>query len=213
MRKYGTRQQIFVTVFVVITIWKENSASDLFSFWYAAATKNFSWHLSFIIWFLVTGCSNEKNNFVQVNLCQKLFFLHQLTHTMTTDCSLNYKFNTWKFLAQNMGRTCCVQKLFLTFRTISVYKMFSPCSAKRRASDKDLPVWLYEICCISSGLNSASQFWLSSIFLYSVLWKRGTYTYSMTIFDIFKVNISNYSKLIISRPLVVNEGNSTVIQL
>ena len=125
VRKYGTRQQIFVTVFVVITIWKENSASDLFSFRYAAATKNFSWHLSFIIWFLVTGCSNEKNNFVQVNLCQKLFFLHQLTHTMTTDCSLNYKFNTWKFLAQNMGRTCCVQKLFLTFRTISVHNMLS----------------------------------------------------------------------------------------
>jgi hypothetical protein len=39
-----------------------------------------------------------------------------------------------------MGRTCCVQKLFLTFRTISVPNMFSPCSAKRRASDKDLPV-------------------------------------------------------------------------
>ena len=48
--------------------------------------------------------------------------------------------NTWKFLAQNMGRTCCVQKLFLTFRAISVHNMFSPCSAKRRASDKDLPV-------------------------------------------------------------------------
>ena len=31
---------------------------------------------------------------VQVNLCQKLFFLHQLTQNMTTDCSLNYKFNT-----------------------------------------------------------------------------------------------------------------------
>ena len=28
---------------------------------------------------------------VQVNLCQKLLFLHQLTHNMTTDCSLNYK--------------------------------------------------------------------------------------------------------------------------
>ena len=59
---------------------------------------------------------------------------------MTTDCSLNYKFKTWKFQAQNMGRTCCVQKLFLTFRTISVHNMFSPCSAKRRASDKDLHV-------------------------------------------------------------------------
>ena len=60
---------------------------------------------------------------------------------MTTDCSLNYKFNRWKFLAQNMeGRTWSIQKLFLTFRTIFVHNMFSPCSAKRRDSDKDLPV-------------------------------------------------------------------------
>ena len=40
---------------------------------------------------------------VQVNLCQKLLFLHQLIHNITTDCSLNYKINTWKFQAQNMG--------------------------------------------------------------------------------------------------------------
>ena len=46
----------------------------------------------------------------------------------------------WKSQAQNMGRTCCAQKLFLTFRTISVHKMFSPYSEKIRASDKDLPV-------------------------------------------------------------------------
>ena len=31
---------------------------------------------------------------VQVNLCQKLLFLHQLIHNMTTYCSLNCKFNT-----------------------------------------------------------------------------------------------------------------------
>ena len=31
---------------------------------------------------------------VQLNLCQKLLFMHQLTHNMKTDCSLNYKFNT-----------------------------------------------------------------------------------------------------------------------
>ena len=37
----------------------------------------------------------------------------------------------------NLGRTCCVQNLFLTFRTIIVHNMFSPFSAKRRASDKD----------------------------------------------------------------------------
>ena len=44
-----------------------------------------------------------------------------------------------KIPSSNLGRTCCVQKLFLTFRTIFVHNMFSPCSAKRRASDKDLP--------------------------------------------------------------------------
>ena len=38
-----------------------------------------------------------------VNLCLKLLFLHQLTHNMTTDCSLKYKFNTWKFQAQTWG--------------------------------------------------------------------------------------------------------------
>ena len=36
----------------------------------------------------------EKNRQLQVNLYQKLLFLHQLTHNMTTDCSLNQKFNT-----------------------------------------------------------------------------------------------------------------------
>ena len=45
-----------------------------------------------------------------------------------------------KIPISNLGITCCVQKLFLTFRTIFVRNMFSPCSAKRRASDKDLPV-------------------------------------------------------------------------
>ena len=45
-----------------------------------------------------------------------------------------------KFPSSNLGRTCCVQKLFLTFRTIFVHNMFSPCSEKRRASYKDLLV-------------------------------------------------------------------------
>ena len=52
-------------------------------------------------------CQNKagESNFIQVTLCQKLLFLHQLTHNMPTDCSLNYQFSTWKFQAQNMGRT------------------------------------------------------------------------------------------------------------
>ena len=32
--------------------------------------------------------------YLQVNLCQKLLFLHQLTHNITKDCSLNYKKST-----------------------------------------------------------------------------------------------------------------------
>ena len=37
---------------------------------------------------------NYLNKLVQENPCQKLLFLHQLTHNMTKDCSLHYKFNT-----------------------------------------------------------------------------------------------------------------------
>ena len=67
---------------------------------------------------------------LQVNLFQEHLFLHQLTHNMTKDCSLNYKLITRKLQAQNMGRTCCVHKLFfvLTFRAIYAQNMFSQCS-------------------------------------------------------------------------------------
>ena len=51
-------------------------------------------------------------HFLQVNLCQKLLFLHQLTHNMTTDCSLNYKFNTWKFQAQTWGENVVYRSCF-----------------------------------------------------------------------------------------------------
>ena len=50
--------------------------------------------------------------FIQVNLCQKLLFLHELTHNMTTDCSLNYKFNTWKFQAQTWGEHVVYRNCF-----------------------------------------------------------------------------------------------------
>ena len=53
-----------------------------------------------------------------------------------------------------LGRTCCVQKLFLTYRTFFEHNMFSPCSAKRRASDKDLPVRNY---CLSKNPSQFSK--------------------------------------------------------
>ena len=100
---------------------------------------------------------------VQVNLSQKLLFLHQLTHNMTTDCSLNYKFKTWKFQAQTCENMLCteivsgIQNSFYTQHILPRFElrifMFWTCNsmnnlllycglvgAKIRASDKDLPV-------------------------------------------------------------------------
>ena len=40
--------------------------------------------------------------YIQVNLCQKHLFSHQLTHNTTKDCSLIYQFSTWKLHGENM---------------------------------------------------------------------------------------------------------------
>ena len=76
---------------------------------------------------------NNKKWSLQVNIFQKHLFLHQLTHNMTKDCSLNI--------------------FVLRFRTIYVTNMFWACNnsmklsycglvdAKIKDSDKDLPLW------------------------------------------------------------------------
>jgi hypothetical protein len=56
--------------------------------------------------------NRKKVHVVQANLCQKYLFIHQLTHNMTKDCSMIYKFSTRKLKEQNMSRTCCLHKLF-----------------------------------------------------------------------------------------------------
>ena len=62
---------------------------------------------------------------VQVNLCQKLLFLHHLTNIMTTDCSFFMKILSSEYL-QNMLCTQIVV-FVLTFRTIFVHNMFFRC--------------------------------------------------------------------------------------
>ena len=57
-------------------------------------------------WWLIKVIFLSKFESIQVNLCQKLSFLNQLTHNMTRYCSLNSRKNTYKFT------TCCVQILF-----------------------------------------------------------------------------------------------------
>ena len=51
---------------------------------------------SFTSYALVFSMQNLILNklFLQVNLCQKHLFSHQLTHSVTKDCSLIYRFNT-----------------------------------------------------------------------------------------------------------------------
>ena len=46
-----------------------------------------------------------RNSFIQVNLFQKPSFLHQLTHNMKRDCSLNYK--------KNVQNTLCTKIIFV----------------------------------------------------------------------------------------------------
>ena len=62
-----------------------------------------------------------------------------------------------KIPSSNMGRTCCVQKFFLTFRLIFVHNLFSTCSAKRRTSDKDLPLQKSQMIRLSALWNTWSR--------------------------------------------------------
>ena len=66
------------------------------------------------------------SNLLQVNLCQKYSFLNQLTHYMTTDCSLIYDFSTRKIQVQNMLCTKIVfcfgiQNNFCTQHVLNLY--------------------------------------------------------------------------------------------
>ena len=68
--------------------------------------------------------------FLQVNLCQKHSFFHQVTHNKTTDWSLNYKFSARKLQVQYMLCTidCFLFVFVLTFKTIDVHNMYCTCS-------------------------------------------------------------------------------------
>ena len=110
------------------------------------------------------GTLNGRDYWIQVNLCQMHLFWHQLTHIVTKDCLLNYKFSTWKLHAQNMGRTCCVHKLFLFLFWHSEQFMYTTCS--------DLGIFMYWTCnsmnnlLSNCGLVDARMSVLKKIYLY-----------------------------------------------
>ena len=57
---------------------------------------------------------------IQVNLCQKYLFTRQLTHNMTTDCSMNYEFSTKKFQDENKFCTQIVLNLYENLTQVSI---------------------------------------------------------------------------------------------
>ena len=82
---------------------------------------------------------------VQVNLCQALLFLHQLTHNMMTDYSLNYKLKYMKIPSsehvKNMLCTWnCSECQNKTKTTICVHNMFCRYSELRIFMKNEQPV-------------------------------------------------------------------------
>ena len=59
---------------------------------------------------VATCALNPGQHKIQVNIFQKHLFLHQLTHNMTTDCLMNYKFSTRKLQVQYMFKLFCMSK-------------------------------------------------------------------------------------------------------
>jgi hypothetical protein len=105
-------------------------ADQAFNHVYVAGTRD--------CWYWGRICK-EKKGFTGKSLSEALIFAS--TNPQNDDrLFIELQVQYMKIPCSNLGRTCCVQKLFLTFRTIFVHNMFSPCSAKRRASDIDSPV-------------------------------------------------------------------------
>ena len=76
------------------------------------------------------SCHSAKLS-LQVNLCQKLLFLHQITHNMTADCSLFMKIVNSEHVVYTY---CCF-----------CFEIQNNCGTQHvllmlRASEKDLPV-------------------------------------------------------------------------
>ena len=76
---------------------------------------------------------------------------------MTTDCSLNYMFNTWKFQAQTWREHVMYRNCFWHswFRTIFVHNSFS---AKWKVSDKGLPVQHTNQCILTKFMLWLKRF-------------------------------------------------------
>ena len=141
--------------------------------------------INLCVYLFITASNNKLFMYLQVNLCQKLLFLHQLTHNMTTDCSLNYKFNTLKFQAQTWGEHVVYRNRF--WHSEQFLYTTSPCSAKRRASDKDLPV---SECFFLSNILSGNAYLDLTIGKHNL--SCGSFFWVCAIFKIKKLSVAKF---------------------
>ena len=86
---------------------------------------------------------------LQVNLCKKLLFLHELTQNMTTDCSLFMKIVSSEYL-RNM---LCTQIVVFVFFWHLVCNMICRCCELLK---KDLPVLRF---CLTQVHCNGNSFW------------------------------------------------------
>ena len=139
--------------------------------WSTFFTSN-EWSFCFVLFIL------------QVNIFQKHLFFHQLTHSLTKDCSLNYEFSTWKLQAQNMlckyincsecqnkkqfvYTTCSELVVFMYWTRNSMNNLLSNCGlvdGRISASEKDLPVMAWTNS-VEIWMNFSSAFWQSPVMI------------------------------------------------
>ena len=86
-------------------------------------------NISFVFW----AMESQENAFEIYCLLMYTYTYHLAT--VCTEKSLSEA-----LLFAEYGENILCTEIVLNVRTISVHNVFSPCSAKRRASDKDLPV-------------------------------------------------------------------------
>ena len=115
---------------------------------------------------------------LQINLFQKPSFLHQLTHNMTRDCSLNSPKDT---SSEHVVYKNCFFAFVLTFKTLFVHCMFYTCIFREFNEQSLVILWVvnwfknesfwHRFICIGKKwikkkylnkfLPSSSQPWLS----------------------------------------------------
>ena len=101
----------------------------------------------------------------QVNLCQKLSFLNQLTYNMTRDCSLNSPKNTIVFCFDIQNNICTQHVLNLYFRGIQFNSYCGLTDSRRSASDTDLPLTVQTKSAKCNCEQNSFNTWTETTFL------------------------------------------------